>query len=296
MKTFISSLEWKKFVNESEYKKAKRELERINRIFWMDPKRKQLIKGKCGVCLATLGFTIDSKHAISNDLGGLSSIFLKRKVNFRERLECSNCHLNQRMRSAVGLVDSLLKNRDSAIWIQESITPLFNHFEKYFPLIAGSEFFGDEVKSGQFVNGIRHENATHSSFLDESLDAVLSFDVLEHVPNFRGAFYETFRVLRNEGLFCWSAPFNLENNHIEIRATVNEKGEIFHILSPEYHGDPIKPDDGILCYQTFGWQILEELKSAGFVEAKVYWDHNPDEGILSLENVFIVARKQEQKK
>ena len=122
MKTFQSSLEWKKFCKENEYKKAKKDLQRINRNFWINPKKKQHIKGKCGVCLATLGFTIDSKHAISNDLGGLSSIFLKKKVNFRERMECSNCHLNQRMRSAVGLVDSLLKRKDSAIWI--SVTPV----------------------------------------------------------------------------------------------------------------------------------------------------------------------------
>jgi hypothetical protein len=42
---------------------------------------------------------------------------------------------------------------------------------------------------------------------------------------------------------------------------------------PEYHGDPVNPKKGVLCYQIFGWDLLELLRSVGFTDVNVidYW-------------------------
>jgi SAM-dependent methyltransferase len=292
VKSFNNHDEWTRFSQSDEYLKSQIFLRRINFRFWLTPKQNLKIKGFCDVCGFGTQFMIDDKHSIANDLGGGSSKFLKKKVNFRERLECSRCNLNQRMRSAVSLVNlTINKSKPTQVWIQEAITPLCKVFSSQYQGLVGTEYFGSKFISGQFVDGIRHEDATSSSFETSSLDGVLSFDVLEHVPNFQDAFNESFRVLKSGGVFCWSAPFNLLNSFNEVRARVEDDGKITHLLPPEYHGDPVNPKKGILCFQTFGWEILDQLRLAGFRDVKLFWHNDSTRGILSLENVFIVGYK-----
>ena len=196
------------------------------------------------------------------------------------------------MRSSIAIVDRLLKSNEyNEIWIQEAITPLYEIIKSKYPKLVGSEYFGLKVQSGTSVNGVRNEDATRSSFETNSLDAILSFDVLEHIPAFKAAFDEAYRVLRKGGVYCWSAPFNLNCEKNELRATINSSGQITYNLPPEYHGDPINPNEGILCFQTFGWQVLENLRDAGFSNVHLVWHNNPNKGILSLENVFVIGMK-----
>jgi len=292
MKLFSNFDEWIEFSSSPDFHLSKKVLRSINNKFWFFGKWYSKFPGECGVCNRQTEFYIDGKHAVRNDLGGVSSKFIAKKVNFRERLECSYCHLNQRMRSGVQIVNHLLDpHLETRIWIQEAVTPLWKHFDAQYSNLLGSEYFGSEIPSGQMKDNIRHEDATKSSFQSESLGGVLSFDVLEHVPDFLKAFNETLRVLEHGGVYCWSAPFNLFSYENQIRASVDENGHINHILPPEYHGDPINPSEGILCFQTFGWEVLDDLRSIGFKDVKVLWDNNPRKGILSLENVFIVAYK-----
>ena len=67
--------------------------------------------------------------------------------------------------------------------------------------------------------------------------------------------------------FCWTS-----DDHV-IRAVMREGGEIQHLLEPEFHGNPLDMERGSLCFRYFGWQILDELRGAGFVDAEVvsYW-------------------------
>ncbi len=45
-----------------------------------------------------------------------------------------------------------------------------------------------------------------------------------------------------------------------------------HRLPPEIHGNPVS-DEGSLCFQNFGWDILADLGGVGFSDAKaaLYW-------------------------
>jgi hypothetical protein len=73
-----------------------------------------------------------------------------------------------------------------------------------------------------------------------------------------------------------------------VRARVLAGGEIEHLLEPEYHGDPLS-EDGCLCYQHFGWDMLDDLRAAGFasVWACVYW--SPRCAYLGGEQIQFVA-------
>lgn len=113
----------------------------------------------------------------------------------------------------------------------------------------------------------------------------MSFEVLEHIPDFASALREAHRVLQAGGRFYFTAPFN---PHIEshlIRARIDD-GKVVHILEPEMHGDPVT-GKGILCFQHFGWDILNDLRAAGFrtIEALVF--DEVEFGYYTQEPIFV---------
>lgn len=88
-----------------------------------------------------------------------------------------------------------------------------------------------------------------------------------------------------------SAPFVVSAEHNIVRARITESGDVEHLLEPEYQGDPINPDGGILCYHHFGWELVGDLRSAGFQDAcvKLFWSLGF--GYIGAEQLMIVARK-----
>jgi hypothetical protein len=104
------------------------------------------------------------------------------------------------------------------------------------------------------------------------------------------ALHEIFRILKKGGDLIMSVPFDLNKYNNIIRAILNSNGEIEHILEPEYHGDPVEIQNGCLCFQTFGWELLDELKAVGFKETVVYTTWSINNGILG-DICFIRAKK-----
>jgi hypothetical protein len=41
-------------------------------------------------------------------------------------------------------------------------------------------------------------------------------------------------------------------------------GRIVHLVTPEYHGDRLRGRRGVLAFRTYGPDILERLRAAGF--------------------------------
>jgi SAM-dependent methyltransferase len=224
------------------------------------------IEGHCGVCDKPSKFAVTFEHAGDRDV-----------PNWREHLNCQWCTLNNRMRASVQLASKLLGERTNPnIYVTEQITPLFRFFEKIYPSIIGSEFLNDATLLGQSNDmGVRFEDLTRLTFDSDSFDAVFSFDVLEHIPNYRAAIAEVYRCLRPEGIFLWSAPFDYGfPEKTAVRATVSDDGTIVNHLPAEFHGDPLT--DGVLCYQHFGLDILDDMRSVGFKSANMhlYWSRN----------------------
>ncbi len=213
-------------------------------------------------------------------------------INWRERLVCPVTQLNNRLRASIQLIDfelGICPYHD--IYLAEQVTPLYAYLKKKFTGLTGSEYLGPDQPPGA-VNQqqIRHEDATGLSFSNESVDCYLSFECLEHIPDFKKAYAEAARILRPGGKFMWSVPFvNLQYENI-IRAELSPGGEIHHLLEPEYHGDPVG-EGGILCYTHFGWQMLDEIRAAGFkdVYAFLYW--SDVFGYMGGEQVLFVAHK-----
>jgi SAM-dependent methyltransferase len=212
-------------------------------------------------------------------------------INWRERVCCPETYFNNRMRATFHLFDIEMEPYpDSEIYITEQITPIYTYFKNKYPSTIGSEFLGERCPFGAVDdNGVRNETLTALSFADESFDILISLDVLEHVPDYKSAFKECARVLRSGGKMMWSVPFIAAHHDNMVRAKI-ENGEIVHILPPEYHGDPLS-SDGVLCFQYFGWEMLDQMRNAGFQEAYALCYHSTEFGYLGGEQFMFVARK-----
>ncbi|HEX8156036.1 MAG TPA: class I SAM-dependent methyltransferase [Solirubrobacteraceae bacterium] len=200
-----------------------------------------------------------------------------------------SCGLINRLRASVWLFEQECRPApDAPIYLTEQVTGLYAVLAGRYPSLQGSEYLGAAVGRGEVVNGIRNESLTDLTFGDGSFSYVLSFEVFEHIPDYVQAFRECARVLRHGGCMVFSVPFLRDAPTTLVRAKLRPDGTVEHLLAPEYHGDPLGSDD-CLCYQHFGWDLLDELRAAGFSRAWacVYW--SPRFAYLGGEQIQFVA-------
>lgn len=203
------------------------------------------------------------------------------QVNWRERLVCPVTGLNNRMRACIHLFDMEMEvYADSRIYLTEQVTPVYQVFQRRHGGVVGSEYLGDSVRRGAArADGIRNEDLCALSFADASFDAIVSLDVLEHIPDYRQALLECHRCLRPGGRLMWSVPFLPHAQASVLRATLDAAGAVTHHLAPEYHSDPLG-GNGVLCYTHFGWDMLDHAKEAGFQDAYAVAYHSRAFGYL----------------
>ncbi len=242
-------------------------------------------QGYCRVCNISTQFLVDYRY--SHQVQG------KKVPNWRERLSCPNCRLNNRMRATIHLfLEECNPIKNSYIYLTEQVTPLYKYFKNNFSNVIGSEYLGNQISYGSVLeNGIRNESLTELSFEDGKFDFILSFDVLEHIPDYQKAFAECYRVLNSNGKMLFTVPFRQRSEKNLIRAKLDSQGNLVHVEKPVYHGDPIN-NKGILCFQEFGWQILDELKDVGFDEVKAIIYGSGFYGYLGGGNIIFVAQKK----
>jgi Methyltransferase domain len=220
------------------------------------------LDGFCNVCSRAVAFEGDWRN--SNG----------RTANFRERLVCPSCKLNNRQRFMAHLLLVMVPLEPSAlpIYLHEQTTPFFTWAQRTLPgTVVGSEYLGPELGGGTVVEGLRHEDAGALSFGDASLATIVSNDVFEHVPDIDRCLAESRRVLRPGGRLLFTIPFHDRPETVQ-RATLRN-GEIVELLPPQYHGNPIDPERGSLVFYEHGWDILERSRQAGFADAYAlgYW-------------------------
>jgi hypothetical protein len=247
------------------------------------------LRAHCGLCGQTTPFRLLSDPSAPD---------------LREGLICQRCGCNSRIRGAVRiLLDRLpppvasrprglfsFTGRQSItgpnVYMTEQVTPTFVWMQKNLPgVLHGSEFEPGALRRRNLTRTlaqmggrgrVRFQDVTRLDFSDASLDAVVSFDVLAHVPDYAAAIREFARVLKPGGLCVATYPFN-DRPETLIRARLNAGGDIEHIEPPEYHGDPI--GGGILCYYHFGWDSLDRFRDAGFSEACMVMPYSLEQGL-----------------
>ena len=244
------------------------------------------LEGYCAVCHKASSFHSDFEYAFTDAEG-------KKYPNWRERLVCASCKLNNRVRASIHIFrQECAPPKDADIYVTEQTTVLHAWMKSHYSSIVGSEFLGPEHQHGEIISdGIRHESLTRLSFDEDSFDYVLSFDVLEHIPDYQAAIHEYLRVLRPGGQILFSVPFCFDSNEHIVRARIRDDGAVEHLLEPEYHGDPLNAA-GCLCFYQFGWRLLEEFREAGFYSVKALFYWSAKFGYLGLDHALFLAAKR----
>lgn len=219
-------------------------------------------------------------------------------VNFRERLVCKKTKFNNRIRGAIHIFEKLFSpGLNDEIYITEQHSLLYKWLKKKYSNAIGSEY----ITASSYLNKLRfqlklfpeklyHQDLTNLSFDTKRFEFILSFDCLEHIPNYQDALSEVHRVLKKEGVLLISVPFNLNSKETLIRASVNADGATTFHVEPEYHGNPVSKK-GSLSFYSFGWELLDVLRETGFkeVNAIIYWSKKY--AYLGGEQLLISAKK-----
>lgn len=223
--------------------------------------------------------------------------------NWREELACSECKLISRMRFCFEYAFAEVPiTPDSRLYVTEQATFGFAWIAKQCPKAIGSEYLADtEADKREAIQGymrgllgdelaeLRHESVTALSLGDASVDAVLTFEVLEHVPDYECALREFHRVVRPGGLLVLSVPFAVATAGNLLRARVAADGSMEHLVEPEYHGDPVS-DAGCLAFHTFAWELLDRLRAVGFREVGLIEGWSPERGYLGFVGAISARR------
>lgn len=232
--------------------------------------------GRCGLCDRDVYFRLSpSNHGT--------------ETNLREDLTCPSCGLTARNRAAMTLLLAHPLPESARIYMTEQASAAFVWLQAHFPDALGSEFGLDQATRMRLQNWFEHlgghgplveRDVTQLGFENGSLDAIGSYDVLEHVPDYPSALREFARCLRPGGRLVVTVPFLQDSETTVVRARLLAEGKVEHLMPPEMHGDPVA--GGVLCFYHFGWDLLEACRAAGFREA--HWNHTwlPNQGLFGL--------------
>jgi GT2 family glycosyltransferase/glycosyltransferase involved in cell wall biosynthesis len=195
--------------------------------------------------------------------------------NIRERLSCPLTNLNNRQRLVATVLRQTVEaspEQHSRIYMMEQITPIFTWGQRHLPSVIGSEYLGDQYKSGDIVNGVRHEDVHALSFEDESFDVIVSNEVMEHIPVPNKGFRECVRILRPGGTLLMTIPL-IEGQESSVTRAVVRDGALEYILPPIYHGNPVS-EKGSLVFTDYGWDVIDILRGVGFSNVTVEMYHS----------------------
>jgi glycosyltransferase involved in cell wall biosynthesis len=244
------------------------------------------ISGFCAVCGGPSKFRTGFLYSSQRTQDG------RAVPNWREHLACQSCGFTMRLRAAMHIFYSHVCHDPSAdIYLTEQTTPLYRWLKSRHLNLTGSEYLGDAVPYGSERDGLRNEDLIRLTFPDMSFDYIISFDVMEHVTDDLAAFRECLRCLKPGGVLFFTAPFSWDKANKVVRAEKNQDGEIEHYLEPEFHGNPVDPDGGALCFRYFAWDVLNDLREAGFSAVKVmnYWSR--EYAYLGPSGFIVVGKK-----
>ena len=194
------------------------------------------------------------------------------RPNWRERMVCPSCQMNNRQRLIATLLKQSLQGKaQQSIYLMEQVTPIFSWAQHSCAehTLTGSEYLGPGHATGTVIQGIRHEDIENMSFASGSLDLIVSNDVFEHVPNYLKALAECSRVLQPGGTMLATIPFHSKSQSSVVRAQLSD-GNIENLLPPQYHGNPVS-QEGALVFTDFGWDLLSASRNQGFQDVALHY-------------------------
>lgn len=191
--------------------------------------------------------------------------------NYRESLMARGCLSRHRALLLVlqQLYGGLEELQEQRLYLVEAVTGFALWMKHHLRQLTISEFFD----GGRALDDadIEHQDLCHLTYASESFDLVVANELLEHVYDLPAALTEIMRVLRPGGRLLATFPMAFGQWESIIKARRNpQNGETELLVEPDYHGDPIRPEQGSLVYQIPGWEVLEQAQQSGYHTALMH--------------------------
>ncbi len=178
------------------------------------------------------------------------------------------------------------------LYISEAVTPFAQRLQAVVPKLRCSEYLPepDHWLRGQVPNrDLRRIGLPPATF-----HAVICNEVLEHVEELIPSLQGLAEVLTLGGYLIATVPFLYGQQEHLVKAIWRGEGQPPEVIGePDYHGNPVG-DEGSLVYRYPGWQLLEDLRVAGFRDAVIHAVNSPTYGVLGeeLPIVFLLVAKR----
>ncbi|GAB1855742.1 class I SAM-dependent methyltransferase [Flavobacteriaceae bacterium MHTCC 0001] len=220
------------------------------------------------------------------------TLFIAENSWLRDHFKCTNCNSIPRERALMQVIKDTYPNWKD-LEIHESSPGNRGHsvnLKKQCKAYSFSHFFSN-TNLGELVNGIRNENLEQLTFEDNSLDLIVTSDVMEHIYNPELAFKEIHRVLKPGGAHIFSVPLVNKHKPSQRWATLGENGEPNFLYTPDWHGNPIDKKGSPVTFH-WGYDIKDFIEKHTDASCEIVYANNLDLGIRAEYIEILVCKKK----
>ena len=177
-------------------------------------------------------------------------------------------------------------------YLSEAVTPFAERLGREIPRLRCSEYLPepDHWLRGQ----VPHRDLRRIGLPPATFHAVICNEVLEHVEELVPSLAGMAEVLMLGGHLIATVPFLYGQQEHLVKAIWRGEGlEPEVIGEPDYHGNPVD-ESGSLVYRYPGWQLLNDLREAGFRDAAIHAISSTAYGVLGeeLPVVFVLVARR----
>ncbi len=209
----------------------------------------------------------------------------------REGTMCRNCSATSRHRAVAYVVGQVLKHGSLPVfqWPKnKSVKILESSARGSYPVMFAEKFdyYAVEYDPAKIAEGKHpreYADFQKLHYADATFDLVVASDIFEHVRKDEDGYREIFRVLKPEGSFIMTVPYDHSRPNTIIRVDTSGEKDV-HLMEPEYHGG----GGHTLTYRNYGRDLLSLLHRMGYSVGHISL-HVPAHGITRQS--VIIARK-----
>lgn len=217
--------------------------------------------------------------------------------NLRETLQCEICGATNRQRQLSAMIASLygytslaeMGHATELVIYNTECSRCLHDMLKHAVNYQCSEYLPSPYTSNYALNGVQHQNLEELTFDSDSIDLVITTDVMEHVGSATTAFKEIYRVLRQGGHHVFTLPFLVDTYTQDTRAVAVGK-TVQYLKDKVFHDDPCSPD-GSLVFRHFALDLLPQLEFIGF-KTQLFKLYEPELGILGPDAFVFISVKE----
>jgi len=217
-------------------------------------------------------------------------------ANLRETLSYQG--VISRQRAVLLILRTLIAKGELPPWpelrlyISEAVTPFAERLKLEAPRVRCSEYLPepDHWLRGQ----VAHRDIRRMGLPPATFHAVICNEVLEHVEELIPSLQGLAEVLNLGGYLIATVPFLYGQQEHLVKAIWRGADEPPEVIGePDYHGNPVS-DEGSLVYRYPGWQLLADLREAGFRDVVIHAINSTTYGVLGeeLPIVFVLVAKR----